>query len=71
MKKQILLLGLIFLFGVSSLQAQVCPDKNVQYWQAFPPGGESDISARHQQLLLKRKCANIETIIQYLSLIHI
>jgi len=65
MKKQILLLGLIFLFGVSSLQAQVCPDKNVQYWQAFPPGGESDISARHQQLLLKRKCANIETIIQY------
>ena len=35
--------------------AQPCPDKNVQYWQAFPPGGESDLSARHQQLVLKKK----------------
>lgn len=42
-----------------------CPDKNVQYWQAFPPGGESDLSARHQQLVLKKKCAGIETVIQY------
>ena len=42
-----------------------CPDKNVQYWQAFPPGGESDLSARHQQMVLKKKCAAIETIIQY------
>ncbi len=33
-----------------------CPDKNVMYWQAFPPGGESDLSARHQQLVLKKKC---------------
>jgi tripartite-type tricarboxylate transporter receptor subunit TctC len=45
--------------------AQFCPDKNLQYWQAFPPGGESDLSARHQQLLIKKKCPNIETIIQY------
>jgi tripartite-type tricarboxylate transporter receptor subunit TctC len=45
--------------------AQYCPDKNLQYWQAFPPGGESDLSARHQQLLIKKKCPNIETIIQY------
>lgn len=44
---------------------QVCPDKNVQYWQAFPPGGESDLSARHQQLVLKKKCAGIETVVQY------
>ncbi len=29
--------------------AQTCPDKNVLYWQAFPAGGESDLSARHQQ----------------------
>jgi tripartite-type tricarboxylate transporter receptor subunit TctC len=29
------------------------------------PGGESDISARHQQLVLKRRCPAIETIIQY------
>ena len=33
--------------------AQACPDKNMQYWQAFPPGGESDLSARHQQVVLK------------------
>ncbi len=45
--------------------AQPCPDKNVQYWQAFPPGGESDLSARHQQLVLKKKCAAVETIVQY------
>jgi len=42
-----------------------CPDKNVLYWQAFPAGGESDLSARHQQLVLKKKCPAIETIIQY------
>ena len=46
-------------------QAQSCPDKNLLYWQAFPPGGESDLSARHQQVVLKKKCPAIETIIQY------
>jgi tripartite-type tricarboxylate transporter receptor subunit TctC len=45
--------------------AQNCPDKNLLYWQAFPPGGESDLSARHQQVVLKKKCPNIDTIIQY------
>jgi tripartite-type tricarboxylate transporter receptor subunit TctC len=45
--------------------AQACPEKNVQYWQAFPPGGESDLSARHQQVVLKKKCPNVDTIIQY------
>src|SRR5207248_1037407 len=45
--------------------AQPCPEKNVLYWQAFPAGGESDLSARHQQLVLKKKCPSIETIIQY------
>ncbi len=45
--------------------AQACPDKNVLYWQAFPPGGESDLSARHQQVVLKKKCAAVDTIIQY------
>ena len=44
-----------------------CPDKNVQYWQAFPPGGESDLSARHQQLVLKKKCPAIDAIVQYKS----
>lgn len=45
--------------------AQPCPDKSVMYWQAFPPGGESDLSARHQQVVLKKKCPAIETVIQY------
>jgi tripartite-type tricarboxylate transporter receptor subunit TctC len=45
--------------------AQPCPDKNLLYWQAFPPGGESDISARHQQLVLKKKCPAVDTVIQY------
>ena len=49
----------------SAALAQACPDKNVLYWQAFPPGGESDLSARHQQVVLKKKCPAIDTIIQY------
>jgi tripartite-type tricarboxylate transporter receptor subunit TctC len=39
-----------------------CPEKNVMYWQAFPPGGESDLSARHQQMVLKKRCSAIDTI---------
>ncbi len=46
-------------------QAQPCPEKSLMYWQAFPPGGESDLSARHQQVVLKKKCPAIDTIIQY------
>lgn len=45
--------------------AQGCPDRNVQYWQAFPPGGESDLSARHQQTVLKKRCPAVDTVIQY------
>ncbi len=45
--------------------ASGCVDKSVLYWQAFPPGGESDMSARHQQVVLKKKCPAIDTIIQY------
>jgi hypothetical protein len=37
--------------------------KNIQYWQGFPPGGEADQSARHQQLVLKRKCPASRTIV--------
>jgi tripartite-type tricarboxylate transporter receptor subunit TctC len=46
-------------------QSPPCPDRNLMYWQAFPPGGESDLSARHQQLVLRKKCPAIETVIQY------
>jgi tripartite-type tricarboxylate transporter receptor subunit TctC len=45
--------------------AQTCPEGNLNYWQAVPPGGESDIAARHQQLVLKRKCPAIDTVVQY------
>jgi tripartite-type tricarboxylate transporter receptor subunit TctC len=53
------------MLAAASAAAQTCPDKNILYWQAFPPGGESDLSARHQQLVLKKKCPHIETIMQY------
>ncbi|KRH98657.1 tripartite tricarboxylate transporter substrate binding protein [Curvibacter sp. PAE-UM] len=60
---------LLCAFGLSLLSsltwAQACPDKNLLYWQAFPPGGESDLSARHQQVTLKKRCPAIDTIIQY------
>jgi len=57
----------LLLLSLASAMAwsQACPDKNIQYWQAFPPGGESDLSARHQQVVLKKKCTAIETIVQY------
>lgn len=58
------LLGALVLY-VPFASAQSCPTKNLMYWQAFPAGGESDISARHQQLVLKKKCPKIETVIQY------
>jgi tripartite-type tricarboxylate transporter receptor subunit TctC len=62
MKKLVALLAAL---AVPSVFAQACPDKNVLYWQAFPAGGESDLSARHQQAVLKKHCPAIETIIQY------
>src|SRR5712691_2986159 len=59
-------LALCTAFAITPATAQTwCPEKNVSYWQAFPAGGESDISARHQQAVLKKKCPNIETIVQY------
>jgi tripartite-type tricarboxylate transporter receptor subunit TctC len=46
-------------------QTPPCPAANLMYWQAFPPGGESDVSARHQQVVLKKKCPAIDTVMQY------
>src|SRR3954462_14656239 len=65
MKYLIPALALALLAPLAS--AQGCPDRNVNYWQAFPPGGESDLSARHQQLVLHKKCPAVDTIIQYKS----
>jgi len=65
------LIGILCLAASPAALAQsatampACPEKNMLYWQAFPPGGESDLSARHQQMVLKKKCAAIDTIIQY------
>jgi tripartite-type tricarboxylate transporter receptor subunit TctC len=58
-------IGILALAAAPAVMAQACPEKNVLYWQAFPPGGESDLSARHQQVVLKKKCPAIDTIIQY------
>jgi tripartite-type tricarboxylate transporter receptor subunit TctC len=63
MKKLLSTLCLVLLAPLAI--AQACPEKNLLYWQAFPPGGESDLSARHQQMVLKKKCPAIDTIIQY------
>jgi tripartite-type tricarboxylate transporter receptor subunit TctC len=66
MKPARLVAVLVALSAASGAFAQnLCPDKNLNYWQAFPPGGESDISARHQQVVLKKKCPAIDTIVQY------
>jgi putative tricarboxylic transport membrane protein len=59
------LTAILCMLAAPAAFAQTCPEKNLLYWQAFPAGGESDISARHQQLVLKKKCPSIETIIQY------
>ena len=53
------------LFAPLASLAQPCPEKNLNYWQSFTAGGESDISARHQQIVLKKRCPAIETVIQY------
>ncbi|MBE7369324.1 tripartite tricarboxylate transporter substrate binding protein [Ramlibacter pallidus] len=65
MNRILSLLALALLAPAAPAQAPACPEKNVLYWQAFPPGGESDLSARHQQVVLKKRCPAIDTIIQY------
>ena len=66
MKNLLSILAITLLAGHTGIGlAQSCPEKNVLYYQAFPPGGESDLSARHQQIVLKKKCAAIDTVIQY------
>ena len=65
MKSAAIALALVAAAFSSAASAQACPEKNLNYYQAFPAGGESDISARHQQLVLKKRCPSIETIMQY------
>jgi tripartite-type tricarboxylate transporter receptor subunit TctC len=58
-------LAAAFSLAAAAATAQTCPAQNLMYWQAFPPGGESDISARHQQVVLKKRCPAVDTVIQY------
>ncbi len=57
--------AMLMLPFASHAQDANCPAKNVNYWQAFPAGGESDLSARHQQGVLKKRCNGIDALIQY------
>lgn len=65
MKTFVSALALALLAPWAAAQQPSCPDKSIHYWQAFPPGGESDLSARHQQVVLKKKCPAVDAIIQY------
>ncbi len=59
------LVAVLALMAAGLAQAQPCPEKSLNYWQPFPPGGESDISARHQQMVLKKKCPAVDVVVQY------
>ena len=59
------LLFLLAAVAPAPAAAQACPREEHPLLAGLPTGGESDISARHQQLVLKKKCPAIETIIQY------
>ena len=65
MKRILTILGLALAAPLALAQSVACPAHDITYWQAFPPGGESDLSARHQQQVLHKKCPNVQTIIQY------
>jgi tripartite-type tricarboxylate transporter receptor subunit TctC len=62
---RILFAAFLLVAAPAFAQAPPCPSANLMYWQAFPPGGESDLSARHQQVVLKKKCPAIDAVIQY------
>ena len=60
--------ALVLGFAVDSpafAQVPACPHANLMYCQAFLPGGESDPSARYQQVVPKKKCPAVDTLIQY------
>lgn len=50
------------------LRGELCPDlpkRKFEILASVSPGGESDLSARHQQTVLKKRCPSIDTIVQY------
>jgi tripartite-type tricarboxylate transporter receptor subunit TctC len=60
----LLLLALAFLQTPTISLAQAYPDKLVNYYLPFPAGGESDIAARFQQEVFRKKYKQ-EMIVQY------
>ena len=46
-----LAIGLVAVLGAPLALAQPCPEKSVMYWQAFPPGGESDAAQTLMQAI--------------------
>jgi len=59
-------IGAAVLFAASlTATAQTYPEKTLLYWLAFPAGGETDIAARHQQAVFKKKYPNIDMVVQY------
>jgi tripartite-type tricarboxylate transporter receptor subunit TctC len=64
MRKIVIAAALAAAAPLAFAQQVQCPEK-IMYYQAFPPGGESDTSARHQEMVLHKKCPSIQTVMQY------
>jgi tripartite-type tricarboxylate transporter receptor subunit TctC len=64
MRKFAFALALVAAAPLAFAQQVQCPEK-ITYYQAFPPGGESDTSARHQEMILHKKCPAVQTVMQY------
>ncbi|MBA3033703.1 MAG: tripartite tricarboxylate transporter substrate binding protein [Gammaproteobacteria bacterium] len=58
-----LVAGLVF---TGTAAAQSYPNKPISYILPFNPGGESDVSARFQQMVFK-KIAGVDAVIQYMA----
>jgi tripartite-type tricarboxylate transporter receptor subunit TctC len=64
MRKIVIAAALAAAAPLAFAQQVQCPEK-IMYYQAFPPGGESDTSALHQEMVLHKKCPSIQTVMQY------
>ena len=62
--KGAILVALTFGLGLSTASAEDFPSKSINYIIPFGPGGESDISARHQQPYFK-KLFNQDLVVSY------
>ena len=58
LKPQLMMLSALLLSAVSVVTQAAYPEKNIQYIIAFAAGGESDIMARWQQTVFRKKYKN-------------